>query len=147
MDSFFKGLLEYNHAVNQTLGDILLTHSTQISEKTVGLYSHIVNAHHIWNSRVESKQSLLGVWDTRPILESVEINKANFEHSTLMLSKTNLEEIIYYTNTKGQGFSNSIKEMFFHIINHSTYHRAQIATELRLCGVEPINTDYIFYKR
>lgn len=89
----------------------------------------------------------MGVWDTRPILESVEINKANFEHSTLMLSKTNLEEIIYYTNTKGQGFSNSIKEMFFHIINHSTYHRAQIATELRLCGVEPINTDYIFYKR
>ncbi|WP_185211767.1 DinB family protein [Sphingobacterium mizutaii] len=34
----------------------------------------------------------------------------------------------------------------FHIINHSNYHRAQIATELRKQEIEPIQTDYIKYK-
>jgi uncharacterized damage-inducible protein DinB len=147
MNSFFKDLFEYNNHYNQELGEVLLNHSAQISEKAANLYSHIVNAHHIWNSRIESKQSLFGVWETRPVLESIEINKANFEHSVLMLDTVDLEKIIYYTNTKGHSFSNNIKEMFFHTINHSTYHRGQFATELRLSGIEPINTDYILYKR
>ena len=51
------------------------------------------------------------------------------------------------TNSKGETFSNKIKDILFHIINHSTYHRAQIATDLKQNGIEPINTDYIFYKR
>jgi uncharacterized damage-inducible protein DinB len=147
MISFFKDLFEYNNYYNQELGDVLLNHSAQISEKAANLYSHIINAHHIWNSRVGSKQSLFGVWETRPVLESIEIDKANFEHSILMLDTVNLEKIIHYTNTKGQGFSNRINEMFFHTINHSTYHRGQIATELRQSGIEPITTDYILYKR
>ncbi|QLH28398.1 MAG: hypothetical protein HWD63_02710 [Candidatus Parvibacillus calidus] len=39
-----------------------------------------------------------------------------------------------------------MKDIIFHIINHSTYHRGQIAMEFRQSGLEPLNTDYIFYK-
>jgi uncharacterized damage-inducible protein DinB len=34
-----------------------------------------------------------------------------------------------------------------HLVNHSTYHRAQIATLLRQGGLEPVNTDFITYDR
>ena len=34
-----------------------------------------------------------------------------------------------------------------HLVNHSSYHRAQIAMLLRQKGMEPINTDFITYDR
>ncbi|MGK7396080.1 MAG: DinB family protein [Candidatus Cyclobacteriaceae bacterium M3_2C_046] len=37
--------------------------------------------------------------------------------------------------------------MLYHIINHSTYHRAQIALISRQQLVIPPNSDYIFFKR
>jgi uncharacterized damage-inducible protein DinB len=47
----------------------------------------------------------------------------------------------------GDTYTNSVQEILFHIINHSTYHRGQIMAQLRESGLEAISTDYIFYKR
>ncbi|MCH7396746.1 hypothetical protein MM236_02050 [Belliella sp. DSM 107340] len=52
-----------------------------------------------------------------------------------------------YSNSKGQKYSSSVRDILFHIINHSTYHRSQIASELKNQGIEPLITDYIFFKR
>ena len=71
----------------------------------------------------------------------------NYEHSLHILDKFDLTATMSYTNSKGQTFSNSIRDILFHVINHSTYHRAQIATEFKQNGLEPLVTDYIFYKR
>lgn len=49
--------------------------------------------------------------------------------------------------TQREQSSPKIKDIMFHIVNHSTYHRAQIATELKDHGIEPLKTDYILYKR
>jgi uncharacterized damage-inducible protein DinB len=32
-----------------------------------------------------------------------------------------------------------------HVVNHSTYHRGQVASKLRRLGVEPAATDFIFW--
>ena len=37
--------------------------------------------------------------------------------------------------------------IMIHLVNHSSYHRAQIALLLRQKGFEPINTDFITYDR
>ena len=58
MKSFFKELLEYNHHFNQKLGDIFNEHPNKTSEKAIQLYSHILNAHQIWNNRIAPKQRL-----------------------------------------------------------------------------------------
>ena len=34
-----------------------------------------------------------------------------------------------------------------HLVNHSTYHRAQIALVFRQIGLEAVNTDFITYDR
>jgi uncharacterized damage-inducible protein DinB len=34
-----------------------------------------------------------------------------------------------------------------HLVNHASYHRAQIALLMRQQGHEPINTDFITYDR
>jgi uncharacterized damage-inducible protein DinB len=40
-------------------------------------------------------------------------------------------------------FGNSAK--LFAQLNHSSYHRGQIATLLRQLGAEPLNTDFLSY--
>lgn len=54
---------------------------------------------------------------------------------------------IGYKTSKGDAFQNTVKDILFHIINHSTYHRGQIAANCKEYGIEPLMSDYIFYKR
>lgn len=147
MKPFFKELFEYNHHFNQKLGDIFNENPDRISEKAIQLYSHLLNAHRVWNNRIDPKQTTFGIWEIHPIQTFKNIDKVNQEHSLLILDKFDLNETINYSTSNGQPFNNIIQNLLFHVINHSTYHRGQIATEFRQSGLEPLATDYIHYKR
>jgi uncharacterized damage-inducible protein DinB len=147
MNTFFKELFEYSHHFNQKLADIFNTSPNKTSEKSVKLFNHLLNAHQIWNNRIEPKQTPFSVWELHSVQEFQNIDKANYEQTLQILDKFDLAETINYANSKGQTFSNSIRDIFFHVINHSTYHRGQIATDFKQFGLEPVVTDYIFFKR
>jgi len=147
MKHFFIELFEYSHHFNQKLSEVFDNNPDKTSEKATKLFNHILNAHHIWNNRIEKNQASLGVWEINAIQELKVIDKRNYQKSIQILENVELSEIISYQNSKGQTFSNSIQDILFHIINHSTYHRGQIATEFKQMGLEPLTTDYIFFKR
>lgn len=147
MNTIFKELFEYSHHFNQAIAITFTSESEKTSQKANVLYCHVLNAHQIWNNRIMPIQPLHGVWDLYPIEKRAEIDAENYSHTLKILNQINLLDRISYANSKGQKFENSIQDILFHIINHSTYHRGQIATEFRNSGIEPINTDYIFYKR
>jgi len=147
MKDFFIELFEYSHFNNQKWTEIFTTCSANLSEKTIKLHSHILNAHHIWNSRIESTKISFGVWDIHSLEDFKTIDKMNFERTLIILNAYDLHSTIQYKNTKGHVFNNSVQDILFHIVNHSTYHRGQIAMEFRLTGQEPLPTDYILYKR
>jgi uncharacterized damage-inducible protein DinB len=147
MNSFFKELFEYNHHTNQKLIAAISEHTEQLPEKCAMLMSHMLNAHQIWNSRIARNEASFGVWDIHPMENWKDINQKNYEHTLLILDKFDLNDMINYTNTKGQTFSNVMRDMLFQVINHYSYHRGQIAVIFRESGLEPLLTDYIFYKR
>ncbi|MFP5080857.1 DinB family protein [Pedobacter sp. JCM 36344] len=147
MKDFFKDLFEYNHHCNQQLGSIFKESPGKTSEKSIKVYCHILNAQRIWNNRIDPGRSTSSVWEIHPMQDLKNIDLMNYKHSLLIIDNFDLNDTISYANTKGQTFSNSLKDMLFHAINHSTYHRAQIATEFKQNGLEPLATDYIFYKR
>lgn len=146
MKLFFKELFEYSHHFNQKLFDVFNESSDKTSERARKLFNHILNAHQIWNNRIDPRQPISGVWELHAAQELKSIDRTNYEHTLLILDKFDLNSAIHYTNSKGQTFCNRIRDILFHIINHSTYHRGQIATEFRQNGIEPLITDYIFYK-
>lgn len=146
MKEEFKDLFEYSHQVNQTLIALLSEYHQNLSDRAVQLINHLLNAHQIWNARIFGEQSF-GVWQVNEWENLNTIDKANYLRSLEIVDEFDLEKLITYSNSKGGKFSNKIKDILFHIINHSTYHRAQIALLLREQGIEPINSDYIFYKR
>jgi uncharacterized damage-inducible protein DinB len=147
MKDFFIELFEYNYNCNGKLTEAFTTHPNEISERATKLYNHILNVHQVWNCRIEPNQAPLGAWDIHPLQELATLDGMNHQNSLLIFDKYDLNQSIEYRSTKGEPFNNSVKDILMHIINHSTYHRGQIATEFRQNGLEPVITDYIFYKR
>jgi uncharacterized damage-inducible protein DinB len=147
MIPFFKELFEYSHDFNQQLATVFTEPLMLTSESSVKLFNHILNAHQVWNSRITQDQVPFGVWEIHPNQELKEIDRNNYLDSIKILDQADLGRSIKYTTSKGVTYTNSVKDILFHVINHSTYHRGQIATEFKKNGMEPLVTDYIFYKR
>jgi uncharacterized damage-inducible protein DinB len=105
-----------------------------------------LNAQQVWNSRVLGEKSF-EVWQINPFENLNEINHQNFQKSIEIIENSDLDQRIEYQNSRGTKFENSVFEMLFQAINHSTYHRGQINSLLKQNGIDPVLTDYIFYKR
>jgi len=147
MKTFYKELFEYNLHMNQKVIQSFIQHSDKASEKAVKLINHILNAHQVWNNRIVPKDDVSSVWQIHSLGKLKEMDTYNFERSIEILKKTDLSAELEYTNTKGLVFKNQVKDVLFHVINHSTYHRAQIASDFKESGITPEVTDYIVYKR
>ena len=139
-------LFEYSNFYNQKLVELLKQHSGAVSEKSIQLINHIINAHQIWNSRILD-ETPFDVWIIHDFSDLQEIDVQNFQKSIRILEAKDFSEKIKYTNSKGELYTNSVMDILFHLVNHSTYHRAQIATECKSAGITPLVTDYIFFKR
>jgi len=146
MKEHFKDLLVYNLHFNQLLIQNFLENKLVWSEKSKNLLNHILNAHQIWNARILNEETF-EVWQINTDESLLKINSDNFNNTLEIFNQKDLTEIVSYKNSKGKEFNNTIQEVIFHFLNHSTYHRGQIAMLMKQAGLEPINTDYIFYKR
>lgn len=147
MKAYFEDLLQYNFYYNEKLIEIFESNEGNISEKAKLLLTHLINAQNIWNHRILRKTAMFGIWETLPLKKLAEINFNNLETSKDILENEDFEKKISYKNSKGEEFENILKDIIFHYLNHSTYHRAQIATEMKNNGLEPLNSDFITYKR
>ena len=86
------------------------------------------------------------IWQIHSVPMMGDLDESNHSISKHMLLKHNSLKMIDFQMKDNNDYSCMIKDIMFHIINHSNYHRAQIATELRKQEIEPIQTNYIKYK-
>jgi uncharacterized damage-inducible protein DinB len=147
MDPFFKELFEYSHLMNQKFITSFVDNQSKLSENSLRLMNHVLNAQHTWNSRIVNKESTAGVWYIHNTADLEKIDKFNFEDSIDILKHNKLDSQVEYITTKGEVFKNTIRDILFHVINHSTYHRGQMAVDFRNSGIEPVSGDFIFFKR
>ena len=117
------------------------------SDRARYLFSHILNAQHIWARRVLGEAPQYGVSELHPMEEYESISAANISDLRRIRSEVPGNRTIRYTTSLGETFENQAEDILYHVINHSTYHRAQIATDLRQSGIEPPVTDYVILKR
>ncbi|ASW73387.1 damage-inducible protein DinB [Chryseobacterium piperi] len=139
-------LFEYTHHYNREIINFISENISKIDDKTIALINHTLNAQQIWNSRILGSEPF-EVWQINPFENLIEINHQNFIKSLDIVQNFDLDTRIGYRNSRGTKFENSIFEMLFHAINHSTYHRGQINSLLKQNDLQPLLTDYIFYKR
>lgn len=143
-----KQFCRYNNWANALLLDVLVANSKSLPDSCVSLFSHIVNAQSIWFSRINGHVPNVGVWQ----VNNLEICKVLLEESVQSLSHIDLMEseepqIIKYKNSSGDYYETSVSDILLHVFNHGTYHRAQIAKEMKNHDLAPVNTDYIQFVR
>ncbi len=147
MKGFLQQLFDYNFYCNKKLiGQC--NSMEQVPENCTRLFSHILNAHHIWNQRILGKQPDFTVWQEQPVQNWEDIHYDNQRTSfEIITSIDDLNKRVEYENSEGRTFANDVKDILFHVVNHSTHHRGQIMMDLRASGITPDPLDYIFYKR
>ena len=145
----FIHLFKYNDWATGQSADSIIKMRTK-NEKAGEIISHLISAQEVWLNRVLKRNIITDPWK--------KWSEEEWAHKSITLTsewinlieglnENDFEKRIEYKNTNGESFSNSIKDILTHVINHSTYHRAQIATLVRLAGDEPAKTDFILYQR
>ena len=147
MKVFFNQLFDYNFYCNKKL----IENCTAINntpEKSISLFSHILNTHHRWNAKLTDKDPVYELFQIHDLKDWGDIHYENQRSSFEITSNIDdFDERIDYENSNGRLFTNTASDILFHIINHSTHHRGQIATDFRQNGLEPLQLDYVYYKR
>lgn len=150
MKKHFLDLLRYNDWANQRILITLEEHEVN-DDKILALFSHIISAQIIWLNRIKDLPTTpFPLWEQYKLKE---LRAMAMESSTNWINYLmghqleTFEEMIFYKNSLGKSYENTIREIITHMVNHSTYHRGQIAALLRGLNINPAPTDYILYCR
>lgn len=146
IQNMFNHLNWANQCILKTLQNI-----EEENQNAINLFSHILLAEHIWFTRLKGlDSSALPIWDEVSLDKCAEMVKQNNQNFTAFLSPmsdADLHNLVFYKNSKGKEFQNTVGDILTHIALHGQYHRGQINQRLRECGLEPVNVDYITFRR
>lgn len=118
----------------------------------IGTLAHILSAEWIWLERWSGRSpaGLPDDWDLST-LQAIRWRWAEVETRRAEILASLTEEAlaapVAYRNTRGEPFLAPLGQLMRHVINHSTYHRGQIATMLRQLGHPAPQTDLVLYHR
>jgi uncharacterized damage-inducible protein DinB len=117
-----------------------------------GTATHMVGAEKIWLSRLVKKpEAALMTEQDAPSLQSLKTTWEDVAARTARfvsrLDDKALGGSLEYVPTEGKKFTNEVQQILQHLVNHSSYHRGQIASMMRQIGAEPAHTDLIAFFR
>ncbi|MNI18738.1 DinB family protein [compost metagenome] len=142
-------MFEHLNWANQRMLETL--QNTEVEDQEVRLFHHILNAERVWVTRLKGMDSSqLPIWSDGDMAVCAKLSKQNTENFTTLLTElanTDLDNLITYSNSKGEEFKTSIRDILTHVALHGQYHRGQINSRLRAEGIEPVTTDYILFVR
>lgn len=148
MKSYFLKLYAYNDWANKKV--IACLKKQQVNDdKILTLMSHTLSALHIWLARITGNSTTpYPLWKQYNLVE-LEAMSDNIGKNWLTYINENesFGRELSYNNYVGDPYINKVENIMIHLVNHSTYHRAQVAILLRQKGFEPVNTDFITYDR
>ena len=145
MKDFFLDKFEYDFFASKNWIESLESQEECISEFAIRSMSHNLNVHHIWNRRLLNKQIESELWDVFPIHFLQKLLEENYRETVEYLEKFELTEKIKYHSSEGVIFEKSTIDVLYHILNHSNYHRAQIALDLKQNNLKTPNFNFIPY--
>ncbi|NIK76491.1 putative damage-inducible protein DinB [Paenibacillus castaneae] len=145
IQKMFEHLYWANERILETL------QKNNVEEQQLRLFTHILNAEQVWLTRLQGMDSSqMPIWsegDLTVCAKLIKQNEESFKAFLTEIAETDLDNLITYTNSTGNTFTSSIRDILTHVALHGQYHRGQINSRLRAEGFEPISTDYIIFVR
>lgn len=117
-----------------------------------GTLTHMMSAEGIWldrwkglsGSRMLDEGEFKDVVALRDRWSALEENRSAWFRS---LRKEAVTQALRYTNFEGKTFEQPLWQLVQHAVNHSTYHRGQVTTLLRILGSRGVTTDLVVFDR
>ena len=141
----YQRLLHYeewaNKATLQSLRD-----TTRPSDRALRILMHVFAADRLWMARIKQESQPVVIWP-EPSIEACEdeLKSAGNRWRELLegVTASDLGRPVRYTNTRGEPWESTVQDILMHVVLHSSYHRGQIASEVRGAGDTPAYTDFI----
>jgi uncharacterized damage-inducible protein DinB len=111
---------------------------------------HIAGATHAWSRRIRGETVPALATETEvPTVEDAArlVTEANDFFAKLVptLNTERLAAIWSYRNLRNEEKRLPFWAVLRHVVNHASYHRGQVAVKLKRLGVEPPQTDLVFW--
>ena len=145
MKQFLSSYFTYNFEINQSLAGRFKSYDFQIGTEIVRLANHVLNAHQIWVDRINGDISLKSPWENFALETFAERNGILYKKTLDLIESYDPSQIIAFRTFAGAALSKKVSDILIHVVNHSTYHRGQIAMLMRANGLEPVPSDYIHW--
>jgi uncharacterized damage-inducible protein DinB len=155
----FRDLFAYNEWANaQMLQSLESIDAERFAQNAGGSFgslrdtlAHLVAVEWVWLSRwTGTSPTAVPDWAIESRLEKLRAKLAEIEKERALLIAALTDDSVHrrvaYRNLKGDALEYSLHDLLAHLVNHSTYHRGQIATLLRQAGGTPISTDLLLFR-
>lgn len=153
-------MARYNRWANERLYGAASKLSDEQYRRDIGLFfgsvhgtlNHILAGDRIWLHRLDGKGPLparLNEIQHEDFGQLRAARKAEDERIAAYVENLgDLQQVLDYTNTRGQRFQDPLWQILPHFFNHQTHHRGQAHTGLSiLTGAEPPSLDLIWMMR
>lgn len=146
MKEFFLDKFEYDYFANRNWIKVIEDQEDQVSSFVKRSMSHIINVHHVWNSRLLNKKAESELWDEFPVGYLQRLNEANYRETVNFLELNELNKKVHYHSSEGVKLEKEIIDILYHVLNHSNYHRAQIVMDLKQNQLSFPSFNFISYR-
>jgi len=142
----FKKNFEYDYWANDKFVKAL-SEMAQPPEKAVKILAHNLFAWDVWLARL-MKEDLTVHNNPNPPYSLEEcrqkLDQLHMKWKTYLiaLKPEDLQEKIVYPNLQGKKYEQTVQNILVHVVNHSHYHRGQMAVLVAEAGGKRPNTDY-----
>jgi uncharacterized damage-inducible protein DinB len=141
----FHRLLEYDAWANREVVASLKA-LNELPPSTVRLLAHVISAEYVWLARLKGTPPPFAVWPELSLGQCEEqipeLHLALNEYFRRELPAA-FDCTVTYRNSKGEAWTSRVDDILTHVFMHSTYHRGQIAMQMRQGGHSPAYTDFI----
>jgi len=117
-----------------------------------GTLTHMMTAEAVWldrwkgltGTRTFDEGEFKDVVSLRDRWSALEEHRAAWFRS---LRREAATQAVQYANMEGKTFEQPLWQLVQHLVNHSTYHRGQVTTLLRILGSRGVATDLVAFDR
>lgn len=130
-----------------------LQSSSNPDQSAIQKFGHVVLGEKFWLLRIKgetAKTQTSDFWSCETVADCESIyNETRDAYKSFFadLTEEKLESTFTYTNSEGNTYTNSLREVFTHVFFHSVHHRGQIIEAIRNSGEKPPYVDFIGFLR
>ena len=148
MIEYLRQLFEYDDWANRRTIAAL---EANYSDKSRRILVHILITKQEYFDRLRGKDSTgFDFWPDLDLSGCLKLADATNEHLRKLLTgldESGLDRIASYKTSEGVPYEDTYRDLFMHVLIHSSIHLGNIVLKMREEGLEPPKIDYILYLR